>query len=74
MDGFRLDAINIISKPEGFPDDPSTDFEKHTSSIPFVISNGTMVHPWMKELTRETFTPLRRDDRGRDQRNQPRGR
>ena len=22
VDGFRLDAINIISKPEGFPDDP----------------------------------------------------
>ena len=56
VDGFRLDAINIISKPEGYPDDPSTDFEKHTSSIPFVISNGTMVHPWMKELTRETFS------------------
>ena len=56
VDGFRLDAINIISKPEGFPDDPSTDFEKHTSSLPFVISNGTMVHPWMKELTRETFS------------------
>ena len=56
VDGFRLDAINIISKPEGFPDDPSTDFEKHTSSIPFVISNGTMVPPWMKELTRETFS------------------
>ena len=56
VDGFRLDAINIISKPEGFPDAPSTDFEKHTSSIPFVISNGTMVHPWMKELTRETFS------------------
>ena len=56
VDGFRLDAINIISKPEGFPDDPSTDFEKHTSSIPFVISNGTMVHPWMKEHTRETFS------------------
>ena len=56
VDGFRLDAINIISKPEGFPDDPSTDFEKHTSSIPFVITNGTMVHPWMKELSRETFS------------------
>ena len=46
LDGFRLDAINIISKLEGFPGSPSTDFEKHTSSIPsFVISNGTMVHP-----------------------------
>ena len=56
VNGFRLDAINIISKPKGYPDDPSTDYEKHTSSIPFVITNGTMVHPWMKELTRETFS------------------
>ena len=56
VDGFRLDAINISSKPKGYPDDPSTDYEKHTSSIPFVITNGTMVHPWMKELTRETFS------------------
>ena len=56
VDGFRLDAINIISKPKGYPDDHSTDYEKHTSSIPFVITNGTMVHPWMKELTRETFS------------------
>ena len=56
VDGFRLDAINIISKPEGYPDDPSTDYEKHTSSIPFVITNGTMVHPWMKELTREALS------------------
>ena len=55
VDGFRLDAINIISKPEGFPDDPDTDFEKHTSSIPFVIANGTMVHPWMKELNAQSF-------------------
>ncbi|MDO5750012.1 MAG: alpha-glucosidase [Rothia sp. (in: high G+C Gram-positive bacteria)] len=55
VDGFRLDAINIISKPEGYPDDPDTDFEKHTSSIPFVIAHGTMVHPWMKELNAQSF-------------------
>ncbi|WP_237199184.1 glycoside hydrolase family 13 protein [Rothia nasimurium] len=55
VDGFRLDAINIISKPEGLPDDPSVDPEKHSSSIPFVIENGTKVHEWMHELNMETF-------------------
>lgn len=54
IDGFRLDAINIISKPAGFPDDPSMDFEHHGASTAFVI-NGEMVHPWMKELTAKVF-------------------
>lgn len=55
VDGFRLDAINIISKPEGLPDDPSVVPGKHSSSIPFVIANGTKVHEWMHELNMETF-------------------
>lgn len=55
VDGFRLDAINIISKPEGLPDDPAVDPEKHSSSIPFVIKNGTRVHQWMRELNMATF-------------------
>ncbi|QRZ62134.1 alpha-glucosidase [Rothia sp. ZJ932] len=56
IDGFRLDAINIISKPEGLPDDPSVDPAKHSSSIPFVIENGTRVHEWMHEMNREAFS------------------
>ncbi len=55
VDGFRLDAINIISKPEGLPDDPSVVPGKHSSSIPFVIAKGTKVHEWMHELNMETF-------------------
>lgn len=56
IDGFRLDAINIISKPEGLPDDPSVDPNKHSSSIPFVIKNGTKVHEWMHELNKNAFS------------------
>lgn len=55
VDGFRLDAINIISKPEGLPDDPAVIPGKQTSSIPFVIENGTRVHEWMHELNAQTF-------------------
>ncbi len=54
VDGFRLDAINIISKPEGLPDDPDINFEKHGSSTAFVIKNGTKVHQWMHELNQNT--------------------
>ncbi|QNV38361.1 glycoside hydrolase family 13 protein [Rothia terrae] len=56
IDGFRLDAINIISKPEGLPDDPSVDPDKHSSSIPFVIHNGTKVHEWMHEMNAQAFS------------------
>lgn len=56
IDGFRLDAINIISKPEGLPDDPSVDPDKHSSSIPFVIHNGTKVHEWMHEMNAQVFS------------------
>lgn len=55
VDGFRLDAINIISKPEGLPDDPDVVPGKQTSSTPFVIKNGTRVHEWMHELNMATF-------------------
>lgn len=55
VDGFRLDAINIISKPKGLPDDPAVVPGKQTSSIPFVIENGTRVHEWMHELNAQTF-------------------
>ncbi len=56
IDGFRLDAINIISKPEGLPDDPSVNPEKHSSSVPFVIQNGTKVHEWMHEMNSQAFS------------------
>lgn len=56
IDGFRLDAINIISKPAGLPDDPDIDPEKHGSSIPFVIRNATKLHEWMHELNAQTFS------------------
>ena len=50
VDGFRLDAINIISKPAGLPDAPY----EGRSAIPFVI-NGPQVHPWLKELSDQVF-------------------
>ncbi len=55
VDGFRLDAINIISKPAGLPPDPDIDFDKHGSSTVFVIKNGKRVHEWMQELHRNTL-------------------
>ena len=54
--GFRLDAINLISKPENLPDDPEVDANKHGSSIPFV-DGGEMVHPYLQQLAREVFAP-----------------
>ncbi len=52
IDGFRLDAINLISKPEGLPDSSGdlrpTGFE--------LFSNGPHVHEYLRELYDRTFS------------------
>jgi glycosidase len=52
IDGFRLDAINLISKPDGLPDGSGelrpTGFE--------LFSNGPRVHEYLRELYDRTFS------------------
>ncbi|MEF8826937.1 MAG: alpha-amylase family glycosyl hydrolase, partial [Halapricum sp.] len=51
IDGFRLDVINLPSKPEGYPDgEVDTD---PTGSEHFV--NGPRIHEYLRELYEETF-------------------
>jgi glycosidase len=52
IDGFRVDAINVISKPEGLPDgDP----DRHpTGREQFV--HGPRIHEYLRELSDRTFS------------------
>ncbi|MCB9139979.1 MAG: alpha-glucosidase [Caldilineaceae bacterium] len=50
VDGFRLDAISFISKPDGLPDNPGTE--------PYIFNRGNMMHgpdyhAYLHELNRE---------------------
>jgi len=50
VDGFRLDAIDLLSKPEGYPDgDPA---ESTTGRGQFY--NGPRIHEYLRELHDET--------------------
>jgi len=52
IDGFRLDAINYLSKPEGLPDgDP----DRHPVGIDR-FSHGPRIHEYLGELHDRTFS------------------
>lgn len=46
--GFRLDVINLISKPDIYQDDPQGDGR-------YYYTDGPQIHEYLKELNRETF-------------------
>jgi len=48
VSGFRLDVINLISKNQDFPDDPTGDGRKH-------YTDGPRVHEYLQEMNREVF-------------------
>lgn len=53
VDGFRMDVINLLSKPEGLPDgDPKNDW---VGSEQF--ANGPRIHEYLTELCERAFEP-----------------
>lgn len=51
VDAFRLDVVNLISKPSEFLDDPSGDGRKF-------YTDGPKVHQYLQEISRDVFQPL----------------
>ena len=51
IDGFRVDAINYISKPEGLPDGEA---DREPTGIE-VFSHGPRIHEYLRELYDRTF-------------------
>ncbi len=52
IDGFRMDVISLISKPQDFADAPYEDF---VDIVDKVYANGPRVHEFMRELHDEVF-------------------
>jgi oligo-1,6-glucosidase len=46
IDGFRMDVINLVSKPDGLPNDPDDPFRGAMSRVP----NGPRVHEFLSEM------------------------
>ncbi|GAP02556.1 oligo-1,6-glucosidase [Fructobacillus pseudoficulneus] len=54
IDGFRMDVISMISKPDGLPDAPLP--EGNTYAIPVSLTaNGPRVHDYLKEMRQKVL-------------------
>ncbi|CAK4031021.1 probable alpha-glucosidase (maltase) [Lecanosticta acicola] len=53
--GFRIDVINMISKPPGLPDAPVTNPKSDVQKAEDLVTNGPRVHEYIQEMRREVF-------------------
>ncbi|AZZ61115.1 alpha-glucosidase [Oenococcus sp. UCMA 16435] len=54
VDGFRMDVINLISKPAGLPDGKKNADEKYANVQP-IVANGPRVHEFLQEMNRNVM-------------------
>ncbi len=55
IDGFRMDVINMISKPEVFKDGPTREGEKY-SFVGLQMANGHRVHEFLHEMNERVLS------------------
>lgn len=55
VDGFRMDVINLISKPAGLPDGSRSADEKY-ASVEDLVPNGPRVHEFLREMNRHVMS------------------
>ena len=55
IDGFRMDVISLISKPEEYKDGPVRPGEKY-SFCGNITANGPHVHEYLKEMNRKVLS------------------
>lgn len=55
IDGFRMDAINMISKVKGLPDGKIKEGEKYGDGSPFFY-NEPKVHKYLKEMNKKILS------------------
>jgi oligo-1,6-glucosidase len=54
VDGFRMDVISLISKPEGLPDSHAP--EDYGETIKCYYANGPKIHTYLKELNQKVLS------------------
>jgi oligo-1,6-glucosidase len=55
IDGFRMDVINMISKPEGLPDLEDATHDGFTANLS-AITNGPRVHDYIKYICQNSLS------------------
>lgn len=55
VDGFRMDVINYISKPEGLPDAKKSADELYGNPEP-LVANGHRIHEFLQEMNKNVMS------------------
>ena len=55
VDGFRMDVINLISKPEGLPDAPMPEGGEYGNVEP-LVADGPRLNEFLQEMNREVLS------------------
>lgn len=55
VDGFRMDVINLISKPAGLPDAPQAPGAPYGNVEP-LVSDGPMLNAYLREMNQEVLS------------------
>ncbi|CAM3161755.1 alpha-glucosidase [Leuconostoc rapi] len=55
IDGFRMDVISLLSKPEGLPDAPLVDDQVYGDSGA-MVANGSHVHEYLQEMNKKVLS------------------
>lgn len=55
IDGFRMDVISLISKPEVYENGP-INTDDHYSAVGAITANGHRVHEFLKEMNKEVLS------------------
>ncbi|KRK61793.1 trehalose-6-phosphate hydrolase [Companilactobacillus farciminis KCTC 3681 = DSM 20184] len=55
VDGFRMDVINLISKPAGLPDGPREPDERY-ANVAKVVADGPRLNEFLKEMNEKVLS------------------
>ncbi|GAJ25398.1 oligo-1,6-glucosidase [Liquorilactobacillus sucicola DSM 21376 = JCM 15457] len=55
VDGFRMDVINLISKPSGLPDAPTPDNAAY-GDVQSVVADGHRLNEFLKEMNKKVLS------------------
>ncbi|MGQ2375446.1 glycoside hydrolase family 13 protein [Companilactobacillus zhachilii] len=55
VDGFRMDVINLISKPAGLPDGPKAPDEKY-ADVGKVVADGPRLNEFLQEMNQKVLS------------------
>ena len=57
IDGFRMDVISMISKPDGLPDAPCAPGQRYgPAMVPGCVCNGPRVHEYLREMRQRVLS------------------